>query len=181
MEVKNNKNSRETELENQLELFKKTLNYKQLTQNEQKISCDILEKLSEFMFVFYRRNNIKEWYTEEIKDVLLNVFPENILANSVFFESVYIVCFKFFEFLLVNNSLVNCKEWLIMLSDIRLEIAEKHEQVILQSRSEQLFLELGTDMGLNMSSLKDVSKLYKFYNLYVAENRRANFEVISRN
>ncbi|MBO0437444.1 hypothetical protein [Vagococcus fluvialis] len=178
METKNYLNNREDELENQLVLFKKTLNYKQLTQNEKKISCDILEKLSEFMFVFYKRNNIEEWQTEEIKDVLLNIFPEKILANSVFFESIYIVCFKFFESLLVNNLLVNCKEWLFMLSDIRLDIAEKHEQVISQSRSEQLFLELGTDMGLNMSSLKDVSKLYKFYNLYVAENRRANFEVI---
>lgn len=166
------------ELSIQLNLFNKTLSYKQLSPNEKRISGDILSKLSEFMFIFYNRKNFKDWEVEEIKDVLLNIFPENILANLVFFESIYIVCFKFFEFLYINDSLKIYQEWLLMLSDIRLEIAEKHKQIIRQNRSEQLFLELGTEMGLNMSSLKDISNLYKLYDFYVAENSRNNFEVV---
>lgn len=166
------------ELTIELNLFKKTLGYRQLSPNEKRISDDILGKLSEFMFVFYNRKNFKDCEVEEIKDVLLNIFPENILASSVFFESIYIVCFKFFEFLFIENSLAIYKDCLLMLSDIRLEIIEKHKQIIRQSRSEQLFLELGTDMGLNMSSLKDISKLYKLYDFYVAEKSRNNFGIV---
>lgn len=179
MEVEQDLISEQTkELAKQLKTFKKTLGYKQLSPNEKRISDDILGKLSEFMFVFYNRKNFKDCKVEEIKDVLLNIFPEHILANSVFFESIYIVCYKFFEFLFIKNPLVIYKECLFMLSDIRLEIVEKHEQIIEQSRSEQLFLELGADMGLNMSSLKDISKLYKLHNFYVAEKSRHNFKVI---
>ncbi|MGF2056089.1 hypothetical protein [Vagococcus fluvialis] len=145
---------------NEILLFKKSLGYKQL-ENEQKVLTeDILNKLSEYMFNIYNKH-IYDWEPVELQSIFLTVFQEEILADKYFFESIYEICFKFFEFLYFSQSLYFVRDWLIMLNSIKDQIVINYEIFLNKNPAEQDFLDLGKELGLNMSKLDDINKLYE--------------------
>lgn len=147
---------------NQIAIFKKTLGYKQLSDEQKIISDDVLLKLVEFMY-FIHNQTINQWETESLKVVLIHTFPEEILANRFFFESIPNICLKFFEFLYFNCSICLAKEWIDMIANIDKQILSNYESILQKNPAEQDFLNLGEEIGMNMSILKEVDELYFLY------------------
>lgn len=154
-----------------IESFKNSLFYKQLTHHEKKISSNILFKLSEFILEKYNKKRVDDWNEKEIEITLLEIFPREILADNTFFETIHIVCKKFFEYLYFVEKNYQCKDWLMMLSRIRLDIIKNYEDTMNENPADQMFIDLGRELGLDMSLLSDISKMY---DIYVSYERKLN-------
>jgi len=142
-----------------INLFEKTLWYRQLNYSEQMMSRQIIMYYSEYMFDYHFKT-LDQWDEVSTQDVLLGIFPYKIVAGPSFFEKVSMVLVKFFEFLYYHE---NYSQGLVLsntvhgVSDMMLVEAK----YVLNGSSEEKLLELGEELGLDVSSLDDVDCLYK--------------------
>ncbi|MGL5686617.1 MAG: hypothetical protein ACRCXQ_12580, partial [Vagococcus fluvialis] len=105
------------------------------------------------------------WSKDSLEDVMISIFPNKIRANVSFFEKIESVLVEFFEFLYHSNQ-----------QDNGLELAESVKKsnklmldkvtVNLKGSTEEKLFDLGSEMGLDMSDLNDLDRLYKFVSLF---------------
>lgn len=139
--------------------FEKTLWYRQLNYSEQMMSRQIILYYSEYMFD-YHFQTIEQWDERATQDVLLDIFPHEIVAGLEFFEKVTSVLKKFFEFLYYQETFPQG----LLLSKKVTELSEKmleEVQSVLKNTPEEQLLELGEELGLDMGSLDDIDCLYR--------------------
>lgn len=158
-------------------IFSKSLYYKQLSYKEQKSSQDIIYYLGEFMFD-YHLESVNTWSEIAITDVLISVFPSKIVANSEFFNNVEAVLVKFLEFLYYSEKQVNC---LVLAEKVKqLSVLMLNEvEVKLKGSNEEKMFGLGEELGLDMSDLSDLDRLYKLVDLFeTPKKKRLNSDKI---
>lgn len=142
-----------------INIFEKTLWYRQLNYSEQMMSRQIVLYFSEYMFD-YHFQTLNEWNEVALQDVLLDIFPHKIVAGPKFFSKAVCVLKKFFEFLYYHEEV---KQGLTLsrkateLADVMLVEVE----AILRDTTEQDLLSLGEELGLDSSSLDDIDCLYR--------------------
>lgn len=153
-----------TEVEMAAHAFSKTFGYKQLSYKEQQSATEIIGYLGEFMFD-YHLESICIWSQKALEDVLVSIFPTKIVADVPFFEKVETVLVKFFEFLYHSEK----QEHALGL----VESVKEHSALMLNQAYEQLkdspeekLFDLGEDMGLDMSDLSDLDRLYRFVSFF---------------
>ncbi|SLM86121.1 hypothetical protein FM121_08535 [Vagococcus fluvialis bH819] len=151
-------------------IFSKSLYYKQLSYKEQKSSQDIIYYLGEFMFD-YHLESVNTWSEIAITDVLISVFPSKIVANSEFFNNVEAVLVKFLEFLYYSEKQVNC---LVLAEKVKqLSVLMLNEvEVKLKGSNEEKMFGLGEELGLDMSDLSDLDRLYKLVDLFETPKKK---------
>ncbi|NKC68960.1 hypothetical protein [Vagococcus fluvialis] len=152
------------EVERAAYAFTKTLGYKQLNYKEQQSAVEIINYFGECMFD-YHLESMCLWSKDSLEDVMISIFPNKIRANVSFFEKIESVLVEFFEFLYHSNQ-----------QDNGLELAESVKKsnklmldkvtVNLKGSTEEKLFDLGSEMGLDMSDLNDLDRLYKFVSLF---------------
>lgn len=153
-----------TEIEWAANNFTKTLGYKQLNYREQQSAVEIINHFGEYMFD-YHLESMYLWSQKALEDVLTSIFPTKITANVPFFEKVETVMVKFLEYLYHSNQQQHGLELAesvkgccgLMLNEVQFNIKDSTE--------EKLF-DLGDDLGLDMSDLSDLDRLYKFVSYF---------------
>ncbi|MGX4687018.1 hypothetical protein JNUCC83_08965 [Vagococcus sp. JNUCC 83] len=142
-----------------INIFEKTLWYRQLNYSEQMMSRQIILYFSEYMFD-YHFQTLNEWDEVALQDVLLDIFPHKIVAGPNFFEKAINVLKKFFEFLYYHEEVKQG----VKLSNKATEIGDivlVEVEAILRDTTEQDLLSLGEELGLDISSLDDIDCLYR--------------------
>ncbi|MEG0601217.1 MULTISPECIES: hypothetical protein [Vagococcus] len=153
-----------TEVEFAAKSFTKTLGYKQLSYREQQSAVEIINHFGEFMFD-YHLESMCLWSNCALEDVLTSIFPTKIVANIPFFEKVEKVLVKFFEFLYHTNQQKNGLELADGVKNCS-GLMLKEVQVNLNDSAEEKLFDLGDDLGLDMSDLSDLDRLYKFVSFF---------------
>lgn len=152
------------EVESAANSFTKTLGYRQLSYKEQQSTVEIINYLGEFMFD-YHLESMDLWSQRALEDVLIAVFPNRVVANIAFFEKVEAVLVKFFEFLYHSTQY---EKGLELAESVKrssvLMINEAH--VLLKDSNEEQLFGLGEEMGLDMSNLSDLDRLYQFVSFF---------------
>ncbi|MGX7024454.1 hypothetical protein [Vagococcus hydrophili] len=150
--------------------FEKSLYFKQLSYSEQKASRDIIYYLGEFMFD-YHLESLSTWSKVALEDVLISVFPTKIVANRDFFKRVEPVLVKFFEFLCYSEKQTKALE-LIERIQIVSELMLNEVEIVLKNSNEVKVMDLGVEMGLDMSDLSELDRLYKFVDLFETSKKK---------
>lgn len=158
------------EVEDAANAFTKTLGYKQLNYKEQQSAVEIINYFGEYMFD-YHLESMCLWSQRALEDVMVSVFPNKVSASISFFEKVESVLVKFFEFLYHSNQQNNGLELVdsvkksnrLMLNEVT---------VNLKGSSEEKLFDLGNEMGLDMSDLSDLDRLYKFVALFETSKKK---------
>lgn len=144
---------------NKINTFEKTFWYRQLSYSEQMISRQTILYISEYMFD-YHFQTLSEWDEVALQDILLDIFPHEIVAGPNFFEKAVIVLVKFFEFLYYHEQYpqgLSLAKKTKGLSDMILVEVDS----LLRHSPEENLLSLGEELGLDTSSLDDIDCLYK--------------------
>ncbi len=158
-------------------IFSKSLYYKQLSYKEQKSSKDIIYYLGEYMFD-YHLESVNTWSERAITDVLISVFPSKIVANHEFFNNVEPVLVKFLEFLYYSEKQDNCLDLAVIVKQVSVLMLNEVEVKLKDSNEEKMF-DLGEELGLDMSDLSDLDRLYKLVDLFeTPKKKRLNSDKI---
>lgn len=158
-------------------IFSKSLYYKQLSYKEQKSSKDIIYYLGEYMFD-YHLESVNTWSERAITDVLISIFPSKIVANHEFFNNVEPVLVKFLEFLYYSEKQDNCLDLAVIVKQVSVLMLNEVEVKLKDSNEEKMF-DLGEELGLDMSDLSDLDRLYKLVDLFeTPKKKRLNSDKI---
>ncbi|MFW7373957.1 hypothetical protein [Vagococcus fluvialis] len=162
------------EVEDAVHAFTKTLGYKELNYKEQQSAVEIINYFGECMFDYYLESMCL-WSKKAIEDVMISVFPKKVSANVSFFEKVESVLVKFFEFLYHSNQQNNGLE---LAASVRKsnKLMLNEVTVNLKGSSEEKLFDLGSEMGLDMSDLSDLDRLYKFVSLFETSKKNKTFK-----
>lgn len=158
--------------------FEKTLGFKMLKYSEQKDAREIILKLGEWMFD-YHLESVGTWSTRALDDVLISIFPMKIVAGKSFFEKVEPVLVKFFEYLYHAELQEN---GLVLAGRVKtVSVLMLHEvSVLLKDSDDEKLFELGEEMGLDMSDLSDLDRLYEFVRLFEdSEKKSPKVKIVS--
>lgn len=158
--------------------FEKTLGFKMLKYSEQKDARKIILLFGEWMFD-YHLESVGTWSPRAIDDVLISIFPMKITAGKSFFEKVEVVLAKFFEYLYHAELQEN---GLVLAGSVKTsaKLMLKEVAVLLKDSSEEKLFELGEEMGLDMSDLSDLDRLYQFVSLFEsAEKKSTQIKIIN--
>ncbi|MBO0475459.1 hypothetical protein DOK76_00165 [Vagococcus sp. DIV0080] len=158
------------EVESSAQAFTKTLGYKQLNYREQQSAVEIIHYLGEFMFD-YHLESMSLWSQRALEDVLVTIFPTTITANIPFFEKVEAVLVKFFEFLHFSGQQSNALELVDSVKKSSVLMLNEAHVIFKDSPEEKLF-DLGDEMGLDMSDLSDLDRLYKFVSFFETPKKK---------
>lgn len=161
-----------------LNSFEKTLWYKQLSYSEQLMTQEIILSYAEYMFDYHFKT-LQDWDTLGTKDVLLSVFPYNIVAGESFFEKVIPVLQKYFEFLYYQYNLVQgleLSEEVLSLKDIFLS----EVSFALEQSEDARVLELGEEIGLDIGDLEDIDGLYRLIQFFEKEDKNKKLHVLKK-
>ena len=162
------------EIEDAVHAFTKTLGYKQLNYKEQQSAVEIINYFGECMFD-YHLESMCLWSQRALEDVMVSVFSNKVSASISFFEKVESVLVKFFEFLYHSNQQNNGLELVDSVKKSN-ELMLNEVTVNLKGSSEEKLFDLGSEMGLDMSDLSDLDRLYKFVSLFETSKKNKTFK-----
>lgn len=140
--------------------FQKSVAFKQLGYCEQQFSEDIIAKFAEYMFD-YHFQNVVEWETIALQDVLVTRFPENISAPNYFFNCVESVLTSFFLYVYESDQLpqgIVLADSLPTLCELMLDVVATKLEL---TKENQLFA-LADELAIDTDNLSDIEKLYMF-------------------
>ncbi len=144
--------------------FEKTLSYRQLRYSEQKDAREIILTFGEWLFD-YHLEEMTAWSETSIKDILVVIFPHKISANVSFFRKITPILCSFLEFLYYANLQKNGLKLSGAVKEVDFLMINEVEVLQKNSKEKKLF-DLGEEMGLDMSDLSDLERLYTFVELF---------------
>lgn len=165
------------EVEGAAHAFTKTLGYKQLSYKEQQSAVEIINYFGECMFD-YHLESMDLWSKRALEDVMISVFPNKISAHISFFEKIESVLVKFFEFLYHSNQQKNGLDLVDGVKKSNERMLKEVNANLKDSPEEKLF-SLGSEMGLDMSDLNDLDRLYKFVSLFETPKKKRHLEIVN--
>ncbi|MGY3766134.1 hypothetical protein ACWOAH_06210 [Vagococcus vulneris] len=84
--------------------FQKSLNFRGLNYYEQQLTKEVILKVSEFM-LNHHFQTIEEWESVALQETLVVSFPQCIVANTNFLNSVEGILATFFNYLYMSDRL----------------------------------------------------------------------------
>ena len=158
------------EIEGAANDFTKTLGYKQLNYREQQSAVEIINCFGECMFE-YHLESMCLWSKRALEDVMISILPKKVSGSVTFFEKVESVLVKFFEFLYHTNQQSNGLELVESVKESNGHMLNEVNTVLKGSAEEKLF-DLGNEMGLDVSDLNELDRLYKFVSLFETSKKK---------
>ena len=152
--------------------FEKTLSYKQLKYSEQQDAREIILTFGEWLFD-YHLEEIASWSETSVRDILIAIFPHKISADISFFKKIVPVLSSFLEFAFYANLQKNGLKLIGVIKELEPLMLNEVEVSLKGSLEEKLY-NLGKEMGLDLSSLDDLDKLYAFVDRFETPEKKSS-------
>lgn len=154
-----------------LNVFEKTFYYRQLNYSERRMSRRVIMSFSEYMFD-YHFQTLDNWNEQALQDVLLDIFPHEVIAGKKCFEKILLILVKFFEFLYFHEK---CSQGLQLAKTTKnlKELVLLEVENLLIGTPEADLLTLGEEIGLDIGNLEDIDCLYQLAELIQNEGERS--------